>query len=624
MAAKRREAWYASKRGDTEKHKAARLCMHVEALRKEQFRYRDAAKHWLRLRNGSRDIAGDGVFMGSDRRMRYNLLSSSVDTMLSIVAANRPIPQAVVKGGDWDLQMRAKKRTRALQTMAQELNLFRKAARAYDDGCTVQIGWLVFQRDPDTGGASCERALPLEMIWDQNEARGGSPRSLFRMRLVNREQLKALYPGKAASLDMAEGASPDLLDDFAMTEHAQSCDLVLVVEGWHLPSSSKAGDGKHMIATSTCVLSEQSWKRPRFPAVPLRWAERSVGYMGRSLVEEGRGAQERIHALIEFVEECQDLGSKPQVWVQGNSNVTEEEIDNVGMSVNRYDGDAPPTFFTFDATPTDLVAEIDRIRDQFWSQVGLSQMQLQGEKPAGVNSAVGMRALDDIADGRHTDNIRQYESDMAAAYRALADLLDDIAEADPKFEVHSAHRARLLESTKWADVRIADGDGRIAVFPISSLPSTPAARYERVEELVQAGWITREFALQLHGMPDLEAYEDLETSDLRLAQKQVSEILNGGLAVDHAMSDYQAIDVGLDYARKRLVSAMEEGAPDAILTELEAYIDFAKAKLDRQAAAMAPPPEALPPGAGPGGPGGGVPEALPQDLPISEPPIAAE
>jgi hypothetical protein len=398
--------------------------------------------------------------------------------------------------------------------------------------------------------------------------------------------------------------------------------MVPVAKAWHLPSSSRSTDGLHVICTDTALLHVQDWTRPRFPIAFFRWAKRQVGFLGRSLADEVRGAQARIHNLIKFVERCQDLGSVPRVFVNGMAEVTEEDIDNLEMSVIRYAGDQPPTFFTFDATPQDLVAEIDRIREQVWSEKGISQAQVQGEKPAGVSSAVGMRTVDDIASRRHSRNIRQFEQDCLRCYECLVDLLDDIADEDPSFEVAASVRAKFLETSRWGELRLSEGDARIAVFPISQLPTTPGARYDRIEELVQQGWITQEFALQLHGLPDLEAYEDLHTADLRLAQAQVARILGGELNVRPDV--YQNLAVAADYARRRYVSELEDGLPDELALELRAYIDAIKAKQDEIAAAIQPPVEATP--AGPAAPeamGAPMQAPMPGAMP-AEPPIAAE
>lgn len=580
-AKRRTDAWYNAPKSEAH----ASMTKRVDQLRFELSAYRDHALFLMRLRCGSPNIQGDGLYQGDDGRLRYNLGSSTVDTAGSIVASSRPIPQCVVKGGDWTQQRKAKLRTRTLQTQAVEIGLYTLAAQAFDDACTIGIGAIHFMPDPDTGLPYAERVLPLELVWDPTEANSGKPRSLFRVRLMNRDVLKALYPRKAAEIDGAAGPSMTDLADFALTRNTDA-DQVVVYEGWHLPSSSKSTDGRRVLCVDKVTLVDQPWTRKRFPFGIVRWAPRQFGYLGRSLIEEVRPAQGRIHSLIEFTEECQDLGSVPRVWCEYGSGIEPDELDNRPMGIGWYKG-APPTLTAFDATPHDLQEEIDRIREQTWSQLGLTQAQIQGEKPAGVTSAIGLRTVEDISSRRHAQNLKFFEESMLDCFQALSDVNDDVAKDKPDFEVNAQIRGRFLEATKWTELQIKEGDIRISVFPISSLPTTPAGRYQQIEEWVQAGWMPRDVAMLLLGMPDLEAYEDLATADLRCAQWQVSKILDNIVAKDGSPilpDKYQNAQVAADFARKSLVSEMQEGAPEAVLQALRDYVDYAKALSEAQPA----------------------------------------
>lgn len=550
----------------------------VSALRNELAAWRDHALFLMQLRAGSEDISGDGLHRGEDGRLRYNLASSTVDTAQSLIAASRPLPQCVVKGGDWKKQRKAKLRTRTLQSQALEMKLYQLFAQAHDDACTAGIGAIHFLADTDTGLPSAERVHPLQLVWDRTEASNGQLRSLFRLRLIDREVLRALYKDHAELLSASDGPSFQDLRDFALQRNTK-CDQVVVYEAWHLPSSSKADDGKHVICTNNATLLLEDWKRPRFPMSFFRWAPRQVGFLGRSLVEEVRPAQRRIHSLIEFVEECQDLGSVPRVWLEEGGHTEPDELDNRPMGIGFYRGQ-PPIFNTFEATPQDLQAEIDRIREQTWSMLGLTQSQVQGERPAGVTSAVGMRTMDDIGSRRHAMNLRWFEDSVLESFLCLSDLNDDVAERDPGFVVRRQTRGRFLETSKWAELKIPEGDLSVSVFPVSALPTTPAGRYQQLEEWIQAGWIPREVAMQLLGMPDLEAYEDLNTADLRCVQWQVGRILDGEQNV--LPVPQQDLLGAAEFARKSYLHELQEGAPAEVLDALDNFVTLARLLLERQ------------------------------------------
>ena len=529
--------------------------------------------------------------------MRYNLGGSTVDTMASIVASSRPMPQVVVRGGDYKLQRKAKLRTRCMVGQALDLDLFSKAAMAYDDACTQMLGVLHFQRDTDTGLPTVERRLVTNLTWDRVEAvSGGGLRNLYMHDLIPRETLIALYPNLAAKLREAKGPSPSDLKDFALLRDSQA-DQVLVRWAWHLPPSSKKrktieGEekeelktpGRHIMCVDTCTLYDGPWTRPRFPFAFFRWAPRQVGFLGRSLIEAVRPAQARIHRMIQTVEENQDYGSGSRVWVERGSEVDPEQIDNLPMGVRTYVG-KPPVFSNFDATPHDLESSIEKIREQTWSMLGLNVSQVQGERNPGLSSGKAIIAQEDIGSRRHQLNLRYFEESMLQCYQALSDVNDDVAADDPEFEVCARARGKFLESSKWSELVLDDGDVRVSVFPVSSLLTTPQGRYQQLENLVQQGWVPQALAMQLSGMPDLEAYEDIETADRRLTEKQMGQILDGKEGVLPIRE--QDPKVAIDTARKTLVSATEDDAPADVLLNLDAYLQYAR---ELQKAATPPPP----------------------------------
>lgn len=573
----RRKAWYSYPRGEAH----GDIAKHVDALRAQQRAYRDTALHHMKLRVGSQDLGGEGMYVNEGSRMRYNLAASTVDTAMSIVASSRPMPQTIVRGGDWKLQRKAKLRNRCLIGQCLDLDLFAKAAMAYDDACTTGLGILHFERDTDSGLPTVSRRLPLSLVWDRVEAVNGMPRQLHMTDLVSRDVLMALYPTKRDKIALAKGPDARDLQDYVIQRDSQA-DQVIVRWSWRLPPSSQRHEvsermkepGRFVMSVDTCTLYDGEWARPRFPFAFFRWAPRQVGFLGRSLIEEIRPAQQRIHKLIQSIEENQDFGSASRVWIEDGSGVDPEQIDNLPMGVRTYRGN-PPIFNTFDATPHDLESSIEKIREQAWSQLGLNLSQIQGERNPGITAGVAIIAQEDIGSRRHAMNLRYFEGSMLQCYQALSDINDDVAEEDPSFEVSARARGKFLESTKWKDLKLEEGDVRVSVFPVSSLMTTPQGRQQQLATLVQSGWVPRELAMQLSGLPDLEAYEDLETADLRLVQHQVGKILDG--TKDVFPIDEQDRKIAADFARKSLVSATEDGAPADVLLELENFLGRVKA-----------------------------------------------
>lgn len=147
------------------------------------------------------------------------------------------------------------------------------------------------------------------------------------------------------------------------------------------------------------------------------------------------------------------------------------------------------------------------------------------------------------------------------------------------------------------------------VFPVSALPSTPQGKWSAVQEWIEAGFVSRPFAMQLMDFPDLDAVQRIELADLDYVQWQVERMLDGE---DVAPEPYQDLNLATDIVRKSLLQADMMGAEDNVLQRLRDYLDECKAMLT-------PPesPEQTPPNltALPGGAGGAPPPELPPGPP---------
>lgn len=564
----------------------------VSSCRKSLSRYHTDLLYYMSLFAGTTDLTGTGAMATSSAqdKLKYNLVSSVVETAQSIVGSARTLPYHLPRGGNWSTQRKAKKRTACLQAQFQDLGVFQRGAEVILDGCVGGLGTAHIFIDPDTGLPGIERVIPQELSWDPNEALAGEVRTIARSKPVAREVLIALYPKHADDIRKASGPSTLDMKDWALHRDG-TADQVLVHEAWHLPPK-QGGKGKHVIFTNNATLFCEEWKRPRFPFAFYRWAPRQVGFIGKSLVAEVEPTQQRVEKLIRYIEVCQDLGSKPQVWLEKGAEVEPQQIDNLPMSVNRYAG-TPPVFQTFDATPHDLEASIDIMRERVLNQLGLSMSAVSGEKPSGVSSAVALQTVEDIASRRHVLNIRQVEAFYLDVAQCLADANDEVAADQADFKIDRRVKARFLDSTSWRECKIDEGDVRMTVYPISSLPPTPTGQLERIEAWIQTGFIQRDEAVMLLGMPDTEAFSDEVAADRTFVEWQIERLLDGEKVLPEPMAN---LDMQADVVRRNYLIARQNKADEAVLNNFRVFLGRAKQMAQKAAEAAAPPPAA------PGGP----------------------
>lgn len=584
----------------TEKHKDVFGVVHT--IREQSRRRREEDRHHMRLYanlnvagSGWTSLGSGGLLRGSDGRMRYNLCSSAVDTAVSIVAQQRPRPMFLTVEGDWSLQRQARQLTQVIEGQLHDLGMYEMgsdiAVNMGVDGTAFVFGYLD-RSDPKAPTPKLERCLLGEWLVDHNEGIYREPRGIYRRRLIARDVLCELYPKFEKEIREAAGPSQEDFEDFWLSRRTTS-DLVVVCEAWHLRSSKNSKDGRHVITVSSATLIDEEWKLDRFPVAVFRWQPRQLGYYGQGIVEQCRDAQWRINQLIRKRENLSDLGSNARLLVHGDSKVRVDQITNEPMKVIRWWGAAPPEVDVTSAVPGDLQQEIEQIKTEKFQELGLSSMQLAGEKPAGLDSGKAIRAYEDVGSRRQQQPGRRYEDGFMDVCDLLLELNMQAAEINPDYQVSSRKqvgRTTLLSSVKWREVALPENKYRLQMWPTSSLPSTPAGKMAAVQEWVDGGWISRPFAQSLLDFPDIDSALRIELADLDAIMFQIEQILDGKKNV--LPDGYMDLVMAADIARRSLLHARTLEAPAGVLLAMEDYIDEAM-QLTEESAEVVTAPAAI-------------------------------
>jgi hypothetical protein len=558
-------------------------------------------------------------------KTRYMLCLSIVDTAESIIASGKPTLQYLTQAGDWNLQRKAKKRTLALSGQMRHLGVERLGPKSFRTCAVQDIGGVYGYLHPEDGKPRLESYMPNEILVDHNEAIHGDPRNRYRLRPMNKERLKELFPSKAKLIDLAQGVNAEDREDFMMTRES-AAESVLVAEAWHLGSvrSGKDGEakvkpGRHVLCISNADLIDQEYRHQKFPFADLKYEDQPIGYYGQSLVSRTKEAQRRVNRLIKKYERCQDLLSKAMCVVPRSSGLGPEQITNMpGEVVFAETGE--PKLLVWSGTPPDLRAEIPAIREETLNNEGLSEQQVQGERIQGVNSAVGIRAADDVQSRRHVQKQRRYEQWHLDVAELLSRLNDDATEANPNYTVTSQvkrGRRDYIHTTKWKDCQIDADDARLGIFPTSSLSTTPKGRRDDVMGLLQASMISQQTAMELLDLPDLDTETANQLALVDYSRWQVEEVMDGeGFFIDPILGP-NGVLMCLDTARKNYFQAVYSGAPEEVLDRLRDYMTALSAEADR----LRPKPAAAPTGVVPPMPPPGM--APPPGLPPMPPPVGA-
>jgi len=522
----------------------------------------------------------------SSGRVTYNLVKSCIDTAASKIAKNRPKAQFLTSGGDYTLKEKAKKLSKFVEGIFYGCDYYVHASKAFIDGCVFGTGVIKFF--VEEGQIKCERVIPEEIKVDDNDAIYGKPKSLYQVKQVSRETLAELYPDAQFEIMAASSSTPD----------TSTVDLIKVVEAWHLGKN-----GSHAITIENKTLFSEKYDKDYYPFVFFRWSDRLTGFYGAGLSEELVGTQLEINRTLRNIQLAQKLVAIPRVAVESNSKVAVSQLTSDVGSVFKYQGGTrAPVFHTPTGMNPEVYNHLKWLIQSGYEKTGVSQLAATSKKPAGLDSGVALREFSDIETERFMLTGLKYEAMAMQASKIAVDMAKDLYISDPKLKV-TVPGKNFIDTIKWSDVNMKDDQYVMKVFPTGLLPSAPAGRIQKVQELIQAGWLSKEKALELLDFPDLEAFIDLETANNNLVEKNVAKMLETG---DYLPPEPQMdLVVAASIAHKHYLAGRVEGLDEDKLELLLRFIDDAE-RLDK---ASQPVPAQIV------DPSGVQPQAVPEPLP---------
>lgn len=522
---KKRFAWWKAK---SDKELCDQLVSTVVFLKESQsYRQRQAAIYARLYGNmslfsfiGSNTAKMDQMTGLPQDRPTFNVVQSSTDTLVSRLTQNRPAPMFLTDNGDY------KERRKAKQLNSFALGEFYQA-KAYELGeyllrdALIQGTGILHVYETDDHKVGIERVLLTEAFVDLNESMYGDPRQFYRVKLMDREVLAQLTKATAV-VENAEASYPDNSSDSSKTVS----DLVLVVEGWHLPSRKGGKDGRHTIACSSGILLDEQYTKDKFPFVFLHYSKRQLGFWSQGLAEQLMGTQMEINSLLFTISRAIKLVGVPRIFVEAGSKVVDSHFNNDIGTVIKYQG-TKPEYEVAPCVPAELYSQLQRMIDYGYQACGVSAMQASANKPAGLNSGEAQRVYDDIATDRFAALSKRYDNVFIDLAYLVMDLAMDIAKEQGSYATVYPNKDGTKE-IDLPDMDLLKDPFVIQCFNTSSLPRDPAGRMQKVTEMIQSGMITIKEGRRLLDYPDLDQVEKLANASQERIYQVMDKIVEEG------------------------------------------------------------------------------------------------
>lgn len=524
-------------------------------------------------------------------RVSYNVIKSCIDTASAKIAQMKPRITALTSGGSWQMQKQAELLSKFLLGTFQEAEVYANMQRAFVDACVFGTGAVKFFHDGKQ--IQTERVFIGEILVDSQEGVYGKPRQMHQIKYLSRDILMDMFPEHASKIQAVSSArtSPG---------STTTADYIIVRESWHLRSGKKAKDGRHAITIENCTLFSERYDYDYFPFVFLRWSPKLLGFEGSGIAEELIGIQIEINKLLRNIQQAQNLACVPRVLIESGAQISEDHISNKIGSIIKYTG-TPPTIVTAQAMPQELYQHLETLYNKAYQIVGISQLSAVSKKPAGIESAVAMREYQDIETERFALTSQMYENAHVEIANRIVDLCQDLAKINKSYEI-KVPGAHFIEKIRWDQLQISRDDYVLQLYPASLLPTQPAGRLQKVQELYQAGMISQTTAKALLQFPDIEDAMDNELA----AYNDINKVLEKMMETDvySAPEPFMNPQLCLSICQSKYLRAKTADVEEPKLELLRRFMEDAAALM---AAAQPPAPEEAQAAA-----------AMPEPLPTSD------
>ena len=442
-----------------------------------------------------------------------NIIQSCVDTASSKVASNKTKPLFQSADGEWNAQKRCKQRNKFIKGLFDEQHTYELARLSFRDSGVFGDGLIqVYDRN---GRVVHERVYPGEIFIDEGDAiitdPGHLPRELHRVKIMDRQQLLAMFPDKEDEIQAAPDAT---IEEYGSIRTLSR--MVDVHESWRLPSSKNAGDGRHLISVGDQALTPMEvWKRERYPFARVACDPRLFGFFSQGIVEQLMNQQLQYNSLSYAINQAIEIAGQWQWWIPTNANINPSHLNNQTGAGIRSDG--KPETFLKEAVMPETYARLKEIEQDMYNVVGISQMQANATIPAGMEDASGVaiREHDDIATQRFAIWGESFQEMMLEIARISVDTIQEIIErqkaaGEPQTYVVHAIGDKMGEDIDWADLAFEeDEEYIITCYPVSELPDTPEAKLAFAGELSQRGYYDEATLRAAFQFPDIDRIESL-------------------------------------------------------------------------------------------------------------------
>ena len=440
-----------------------------------------------------------GTFSTSDdttSAIQENVIASCIETLCSKIASQKVRPFFNTVNGTFKEMQIAKQAQVFFDMLYEENNVNEIITDAFRNACVFDKGIVKISDDGITN------RLPWNVFFD--------PREVTYNQITYVAEKLPKTPGRI--LELKYGIKADRNLDYTVYEYY---DVMEHIKAIYVQELNK-------------VVTHE-YKPNIIPYLEIHYTNPVKGDTSQSVVDQLYGIQTQIDELLAVMKDSIAVNPGMTLLVPRSSNIKTNMLSNRTGQIIQYDPipgqtTSPVTYATNDIISPQFVQLLDKLKNDAYEIVGISQLSATSQKPAGLNSGIALNTMEDIESSR-------FETQLNSVVRLYVDVAKaclDIFPPENDILPDDLNRANI----KWADIVEARNNMKIQFSAAESLSKDPSEKLKQLVALSQAGVIPQSHIATLMELPDLNAGYNIANNAFNSVYTFIDNVLVSGILPD--------------------------------------------------------------------------------------------
>ena len=440
-----------------------------------------------------------GTFSTSDdttSAIQENVIASCIETLCSKIASQKVRPFFNTVNGTFKEMQIAKQAQIFFDMLYEENNVNEIITDAFRNACIFDKGIVKISDDGITN------RLPWNVFFD--------PREVTYNQITHVAEKLPKTPGRI--LELKYGIKADRNLDYTVYEYY---DVMEHIKAVYVQELNK-------------VVTHE-YKPNIIPYLEIHYTNPVKGDTSQSVVDQLYGIQTQIDELLAVMKDSIAVNPGMTLLVPRSSNIKTNMLSNRTGQIIQYDPipgqtTSPVTYATNDIISPQFVQLLDKLKNDAYEIVGISQLSATSQKPAGLNSGIALNTMEDIESSR-------FETQLNSVVRLYVDVAKaclDIFPPEIDILPDDLNRANI----KWKDIVEARNNMKIQFSAAESLSKDPSEKLKQLVALSQAGVIPQSHIATLMELPDLQSGYNLANNAFNSVYTFIDNVLVSGILPD--------------------------------------------------------------------------------------------